>query len=176
MLWIIISVALVILIIVAAIVTDRLDMYNAATRLWAIALPIAIFGGIFGSFGLNVYFDLHDRIPEDRYTTLYSMNDAIGAKGQFFLGSGTIDAAPVYTYYWQDGDRFRLAYVYSSSAYIVYSDETPVLIHHGSRQRYSNWFSIGADDWSVNKHDGEDPYEFRVPKGSIMQQFNLDAQ
>ena len=134
---------------------------------------VGIVGGI-AAIGLNLFFDYNHRIPEDRYTTLVSMNDAIGAKGRFFLGSGTIDTDPVYTYYWNDGNRFRLSWVSSSAAYITYSEGTPVLVHHGTRQGYSNWFSIGADDWFVSPHSGEG-YEFKIPEGSIQQQYVLDA-
>ena len=139
------------------------------------ATVVTLFGGLFASILLNFHFDEKDRIPEDRYTTLYSMNDAIGTKGNFFLGSGTINTSPVYTYYWQDGNQFRLAWVDASEAYITYSDNTPTLVHHGSKQRYSNWLSIGEDDWRVDVYNS-DPYEFQIPKGSILQQYSLDAQ
>lgn len=137
------------------------------------------FGAVFLSVALavilNMYFDGHNRVPEDRYTGLYAMNDGLGTKGRFFLGSGTIETSPVYTYYYKDGEQYRLTYKEANDSYITYTEGTPQLIHHGSRQRYSNWLSLGADDWQVNIYKG-DPYEFQVPQGSIQQNYVLDAQ
>jgi hypothetical protein len=174
MLWIFLWIGLMILTAILAAIADTTDHFDLSDFLWSAALPtVFVLGGV-GVVFLNIYFDAHDRVPEDRYTTLYSMNDAIGTKGRFFIGSGTISSDPVYTYYWQDGNRFRLAWVSASNAYITYSDETPVLVHHGARQRYGNWLSIGADDWRVDPYG--DPYEFKIPEGSILQQYSLDAQ
>lgn len=130
----------------------------------------------FVALALNATFDTIGRIEEPHSRPLVNLGDSSGVSGRFFLGSGYIESKPVYMYYLQDGDSYRLYNVKASNAFITYTDETPQIIFHGSRQGYSNWFSIGADDWRVNE-DGYDPdaFEFKVPRGSIKQDFNLDA-
>lgn len=173
MLWFIIWAASIVLVVITGSVLGEFTELNL-DWMWTL-LGWTIFGGFVVAVALNLFFDAHNRIPEDRYTNLVSMGDAAGVQGRFFLGSGSVDTAPVYMYYTKTERGYRLYHKRSAQSYITYTDETPILVHHGSRQGYSNWFSIHADDWRIEQYDSG-AFEFKIPPGSIAQQFDLDAQ
>jgi len=66
-----------------------------------------------------------------------------------------------------DAGRFTLHHVDASRAYVTYSEETPKIVFHKVKSS-NNWLSINPT--------GTVGIEFRVPDGSVKQNFNLDAQ
>lgn len=173
MLWFVIAglVTLVVFIIAYFINRGDYDMWYSIGMATGMAgffslLLFGVFGQIYGR-GLADY-------PAERYTTLVNLSDGAGVSGSFFLGSGTIDTTPVYMYYAQDNKgRYRLYHVNASQSYVTYTDETPTLVIHG-KEMNDKWYSL--DTGFATPEYADDVYEFRVPRGSIKQNFNLDAQ
>lgn len=173
MLWLVIAGSITIVVFLIALVVNKNSDYRW-TETWMATGMCAFFSLlILGVFGQIWGRGMADH-PAERYTTLINLADGAGVQGSFFLGSGTIDTTPVYMYYAQDSKgRYRLYHVNASQSYVTYTDDTPTLVIHGNEMN-DKWYSFDTG-FSVSDYD-DDVYEFRVPRGSIKQNFNLDAQ
>jgi hypothetical protein len=108
----------------------------------------------------------------ETYNYLENIGDANGTRGSFSLFGGSIENQPVYMYYLRnDKGEFRLYHVDADSAYVTYTNETPKIVYHMTRSKNEFWaLNAIVDTGTVNN------YEFRVPEGSVKQNYNLDAQ
>ena len=106
---------------------------------------------------------------------LGSLQDQSNIQGRFFLGSGTIDEKPAYSYYKKIGDnQYQLRQ-------LVDDGGTPIVVFEDSDKPYvktvhtksDGYFGAWGFMWG---HESLDQFEFHVPKGSIVQNVTLDAK
>ena len=167
MLWIILAFVIA---VIASVVGLAFDSHSyasdtmAGTFFWCTFIPaLAV------AIWLNFHFADEYRLEVETYSNIQNIGDSNGVKGSFALFGGSIDNQPVYMYYLRDGKgRFTLHHVDANRAYVTYTNETPKIVYHSTKSR-NNWMSV---DWE----NSVDDYEFRVPEGSVKQNFNLDAQ
>lgn len=102
---------------------------------------------------------------------LEALQDNNSVSGKFFLGSGNIESKMKYVFYYNDDDYFRLKQVDYSLVKIKYSDEKPkaeCFTYEPVKDVLINYFAL---DYPL---DAE--YIIHVPKGTIKQNYSLDAQ
>lgn len=137
----------------------------ASPAFWTILVLLGI-----PAIWLNFHLYSNYKVERETYNYLQNVGDSNGTRGSFSLFGGSIDNQPVYMYYLQDDSgKFRLYHVDADSAYVTYTNETPKIVYHSSYSR-NIWMSYNPDDGAV------DEFEFRVPEGSVKQNYNLDAQ
>lgn len=106
-------------------------------------------------------------------TTYYleSLNDNNSINGSFFLGSGQFNGAMMYTYYYKDGDFYKMAQLYYKDAKIKYTENKPRIEITEVKAKddvFLNNFSIN-NNYSIE-------YIIYIPEGSIKQNYILDGQ
>lgn len=136
----------------------------------------AWFGIMFGGFaGLTIAFSLPMKL-KDEVTNhgLGALQDNIGLHGAFFLGTGNVDSKPVYSYYSEYNGMYELKQVPTVNSYIKYTVGAPRLvivkkIPFSGREHTMNFFALDSEM-------GDKTYIFEVPKGSIANNYELDAK
>lgn len=131
-----------------------------------------LLSGIVGfAVGLLISFAL----PADLSTEKYSLNiealqDGNGTNGRFFLGSGHIKDEMHYVFYYEVNGLYRMAQVKSCNVSIKYSEGKPKanVTKIIKTDSWINWFASDSDV-------GEETYIIEVPKGTIRNNYNLDA-
>lgn len=102
---------------------------------------------------------------------LESIKDNSSISGSFFLGSGSINGSMKYCCYIEENGVYKMftSDVYNSS--IKYTDDKPVVekISYVKTDAFINYFSNSLKRF-------ENKYVYKVPKGSIMNNYNLDAE
>jgi hypothetical protein len=94
--------------------------------------------------------------------SIYSAGDAIGSKGTFVLGSGTINTDPVFIYYTgNDTVGYTLEYKESSLSRIFMDEDSAPYIKNNC-----------VHDW-LYEHD-KCHYEFHVPHNAVQKIFNFN--
>ena len=126
-----------------------------------------ILGGLFGAL-------LSLMMPKE-YETVYKtekivcIQDNSSLKGAMFLGCGNINGQMSYSYYTNCRGVYKLHQVDAESTSIVYSTKEPKIITCTEVIKKSNWhFFEGMALLST--------YVIQVPKGSISNDFSLDAK
>lgn len=110
-------------------------------------------------------------------TPLESIQDGQQTRGQFFLGSGTINDVSVFTWYEESSDnayRQRQADASASTVHYVPSGTRPYYTRT-VRKRTGSFFGT----WVTHPETGEvksDEYDFYVPEGTVRQNYELDAK
>jgi len=117
-------------------------------------------------FGLLVSIVIPHGI-KTTYETSYieTLNDNSSTGGVLFLGSGHIDGSMKYTFYCKVEDGFKMKQIDYDRAKIVYSNDLPRV--DKVIEESDNLFSI---------HIYKSRYIIYVPKGTIQQNYNLDAK
>ena len=119
--------------------------------------------GICGCFCNTEYKMTNDK-------PIIALQDNIETNGRFFLGSGTVDENSVYYYMTEDEFGYKMDTVDTDSAYIQYSKDKPHI------ETYTPYFT---NDF-VEFFTGGCLYGSRtiiyVPKGSIVENYNVDLQ
>lgn len=134
----------------------------------------SLFGIVFGGLlGVVVALCLPMHYQTDRWSVnLESLQDNSQTHGHFFLGSGSIEGKMMYVFYVQQEDStFRLYQVDYSDASIKYSTNSP--------KEHITWTHPKENLWNKFALDimpDEYTYVFEVPKGSIQNNYSLDAQ
>ena len=101
---------------------------------------------------------------------LVSLKDNTSIQGSFFLGSGQINGTMKYVYYTQNSDSaFQLRQVNYDQAKIKYSSDLPHVTITDIRPKEGSW------KWSLNGEITQ-TFLFKIPKGSIQNNYTLDAQ
>lgn len=131
-------------------------------------------GGILG-YGVALFIGIF--IPAETYEKHWTneiecLADNSNTTGTFFLGTGQINGEMVYAYYQKDGDLFKLNTVKSYNTQVKYGIGTPIL------HTYEVTLKDGsmANNFATSNHIGDKRYVFEIPKGSILNQYKLDAQ
>ena len=139
----------------------------------------AVLGFVVGLI-LSVYVLAKNDITksvEPLYPRIESLQDNSSLKGDFFIGSGNIDGTMKYAFYirekdpFTNEDSFRLVLLDYKDTSIVYSDERPrvdVVKNH--------WRETWQFKYSLLKKTYVDRYIIYVPRGTIKNNFTLDAQ
>tara|TARA_R110000782_G_C14630275_1_gene394341 strand:+ start:43 stop:546 length:504 start_codon:yes stop_codon:yes gene_type:complete len=102
---------------------------------------------------------------------LVSLQDGSSVSGNFFLGCGSINGSMKYTYYYEvEKDLFKMGR----------TDYDRVLIKYDSIPRLETFRYVQTDYWlnwfSIDLGQIKPQYIFHVPKGTIKNDYNLDAQ
>lgn len=101
-------------------------------------------------------------------TPIYSLNDQSMISGQFFLGIGSINGQMTYVYYQNVNGGFQLKEVEARDVTIYQDEDNNPFLRVYSEQLIN-------DD--TGKVVSSDPisYEFHIPGGSIVREFNLNG-
>lgn len=152
---------------------------NSPAREAMISLGAWALGVLIAAFIAGVLILLSNAISKsfvsegyETYNYLENIGDSNGTRGSFSLFGGSIENQPVYMYYLRnDKGEFRLYHVDADKAYVTYTNETPKIVYHHTRSKNEFWALNAIVDTG-----GVSNYEFRVPEGSVKQNYNLDAQ
>lgn len=140
---------------------------------WAWAVFIGLFyGGTIGGFGGLAVAGIVPSTTVDTHQTfnIENLQDNSSVSGSFFLGMGPIDGTMNYVYYYSTGEGFKMAVVPYSKAVIKYSSNKPhvdVLTKTQTEQ---------SKKWSILNCRKPHKYIIYVPKGTIQNNFQLDAR
>lgn len=156
---------------------------------WEYCDPIESFiGGVFGAgfaaFGATIVVLVigtlaygGDTKVVTRQTNLVNIADNNHTEGSFFLGSGTIDSVPNYSWYEKTGpntyNREDVDAYQADIHYITKKDVTPY--YKRTRKAHDGHFwhkwalDVGGSDHSWH-------YDFYIPRGSITNAYKLDAK
>lgn len=102
---------------------------------------------------------------------LVNLQDGSSLKGDFYLGSGSIDGRMKYTFYYEVQGGFKMMQLDYEYVEIRYTTETPKVITYEicETENPKNY-------WGMAYGIGFKSYIIEVPKGSIKSNFTLDAQ
>lgn len=128
---------------------------------------LVAFIGAFFAFSLPVKYE----------TTTWSQNiitlkDNNSIRGSFFLSSGIINGQMKYVYYQQNEDStYEMRQVDYRDAKIKYTNSQPKVIITDVHRK-----AIKQNKWTLSSSKESQTYIFEVPKGSIKNSYELDAQ
>jgi hypothetical protein len=105
-------------------------------------------------------------------TTIVSLKDNTTTTGSFFLGCGSVDSEPSYSFYTKHNDQYTLESVNANRTLIEFTNQSPCIdiyekqvIKKGIRRL------IG-----LSTDAGSKSYVIKIPEGSIIQTYVLDAE
>lgn len=97
-------------------------------------------------------------------------------RGSFFLGSGVINDVSVFTWYEQNSENsYRQNRADADESTVHYGDGQPHYVLKVERHEEGSFFGT----WYLRPDAGEElsrAYDFYVPKGTIKQEYTLDAK
>ena len=117
-----------------------------------------------------------DKLPSKviQSTPIYSLQDNALTSGHFFLGGGSINEKPVYSYYIKGEYGYKLGYTNAEIVEIIESNSTPrVEISRKFDPTHKPWYKTMI--WFINT-GGDTKRIIYVPKGTIIRNFNLDSK
>jgi hypothetical protein len=125
-----------------------------------------------GAIGVLIAFTLPAKTEIVKTTyNLESLQDNNSVKGSFFLGSGQIEGKMKYVFYYETGGYYKLEQVDYNKVKIKYSDEKP----KAERVNRKNVKGAFINNFAIDCNC-LDEYIISVPKGTIKQNYTLDAQ
>ena len=125
-------------------------------------------GGLIG-IGVALVLPAKTEIVKTTYN-LEALQDNNRVEGSFFLGSGQIDGKMKYVFYYENNGYYKLEQVDCSKVRIKYSDEKPKAERFNRKDVKDAFINHFAIDCSYQE------YIIYVPKGTIKQNYTLDAQ
>lgn len=145
-----------------------------------IALAL-VFGSIFALISINKHIDTYEALEETEQIVSIKDNSQVSATSGLFYVSMSTDG--VYTYYYKTNDGGYKQGKVNADNTIIYEEDN---CKSPSIQRYckytqNNW----SETWTKillfsSKQDkyvsDSDRYEVHVPKGTVVQEFNLNAE
>lgn len=102
---------------------------------------------------------------------LENMQDNRNIEGRFFLGCGTINQKMYYAFYYNSGEFIQYMQIPHDEAKIAYTDGTPrleVITYKTVENSTINLFTI--------RQNCKKEQILHIPRGSIKQNFNLNAE
>jgi len=102
---------------------------------------------------------------------LEALQDNNSVKGSFFLGSGQIEGKMKYVFYYENEGYYKLEQADYNEVKVKYSDEKPkaeLFNRKNVKDAFINNFAIDCNCYQE--------YIIYVPKGTIKQNYTLDAQ
>jgi len=165
--WTIIICILVLFIVTMLIMYDE-DFFFEDTFLH---LAVSIFLGFFIGGAIALALPVKTETGKETYN-LECIQDNNNVNGGFFLGCGTINGEMKYTFYYKKDDYFKLLQLSYNKVKVKYSEETPKVEYYYTIESKDAFINNFALDWYI----GGKEYIIYIPKGSIKQDYNLDAQ
>lgn len=133
-----------------------------------------LFAGAFAALMIGTFIYTDTKYVEVGQVPLVSMADGAGIHGHFFLGSGSVDSSPTYTWYEKSGDN----------SYFRQDVDADVATIHYLTDKRAPYYIVSKEvdaeggffkKWGFNTNEGYGKvYDFYVPKGSIVQSYVLD--
>lgn len=115
-------------------------------------------------------------LPMDLYCKKYSfdiqsLQDNSTISGNFFLGSGNIEGKMKYVFYYKDKEVYKMMQLDYDAVGIIYSDSNPKVnvSQMCPTNSFINYFALDLDCCCKK-------YIIEIPKGTIKNDYNLDAQ
>lgn len=102
---------------------------------------------------------------------LEALQDNNSVKGSFFLGSGQIDGKMKYVFYYENEGYYKLEQADYNKVKVKYSDENPKAERFNRKNVKDAFINNFAIDYNCYQE-----YIIYVPKGTIKQNYSLDAQ
>lgn len=128
-------------------------------------------GMVLGMFVVMVIsFSMEYVDKEYPHCYLYNLQDDSQVNGNFTLGSGRIQEKQYFVFYSKDSHGFKYSKLDASKCRIQEWDGKPILIRIEREPKNPNFFTKGLTLYP----DVE--WIFKVPKGTVIRQFNLDLQ
>lgn len=128
-----------------------------------------LIGGIIGT---AIAFSLPAKTEIVKTTyNLDALQDNNSVKGSFFLGSGQIEGKMKYVFYYENKGYYKLEQADYSEVKIKYSDEKP----KAERFKRKNVKDAFMNNFAIDCNCYQE-YIIYVPKGTINQNYSLDAQ
>lgn len=134
----------------------------------------AVLGFFIGSLLLGVIIsEMAPRVSQNTSTVnIVSIRTGDGVEGTFFLGTGTINGYPMYTYFRQQSDGGYVQETIPAHSTVVYEDMTD---RRGTIETYDD---VIPESWKWRKWTAvtiyrPSYYRVHIPKGSIMRNFEL---
>lgn len=145
------------------------DGFGEKVAMGTLGLIMGVLIGFFiwVSFGSAIGIFLPERV-ELKTQEIIALQDNIGTKGSFFLGSGTIDSEPHYTYMIETEKGFKLENVEADESYVIYDDNPRIETRYKSLKY--DWMYLIAIEWPSAE------YTFYIPEGSIYTGYKVDLQ
>ena len=106
---------------------------------------------------------------------LVSLADGSGIQGHFFLGSGSVDQRPVYTWYEQNGSNSyvrRQADADAAAIHYLPDGKKPYYVHSVEKDTHSFLTTAAIDAGAGTTMD--ERWDFYIPRGSIVRDYTLD--
>ena len=165
--WTIIFITAIALFI--AIYQEYNSYYSGFENYILVSIPAILIGGIIGTF---VAFALPAKT--EIVTTTYNLEaleDNNSVKGSFFLGSGQIEGKMKYVFYYERDGFYKLEQANYEEVKVKYSDEKPKAKRFNRKNVKDAFINNFAIDCNCYQE-----YIIYVPKGTIKQNYSLDAQ
>ncbi|MDD3773109.1 MAG: hypothetical protein PHC38_10710 [Weeksellaceae bacterium] len=134
-----------------------------------VSIPAILIGGIIGT---AVAFALPAKTEIVKTTyNLEALQDNNSVKGSFFLGSGQIEGKMKYVFYYENEGYYKLEQADYNEVKVKYSDEKP----KAERFKRKNVKDAFINNFAIDFNCYQE-YIIYVPKGTIKQNYSLDAQ
>ena len=134
-----------------------------------VSILTILIGGIIGT---AVAFALPAKTEIVKTTyNLEALQDNNSVKGSFFLGSGQIEGKMKYVFYYENEGYYKLEQADYSEVKVKYSDEKPKAERFNRKNVKDAFINNFAIDCNCYQE-----YIIYVPKGTIKQNYTLDAQ
>ena len=128
-----------------------------------------LIGGIIGT-ALAFVLPAKTEIVKTTYN-LEALQDNNSVKGSFFLGSGQIEGKMKYVFYYERDGFYKLEQADYSKVKVKYSNEKPKAERFNRKNVKDAFINNFAIDCNCYQE-----YIIYVPKGTIKQNYSLDAQ
>ena len=102
---------------------------------------------------------------------LEALQDNNSVNGSFFLGTGQINGKMKYVFYYEKNGYYKLKQADYNEVRIKYSDEKPKAVRF-TRKKVKDGF---INNFTLDSNSYQE-YIIYVPKGTIKQNYSLDAQ
>ena len=128
-----------------------------------------LIGGVIGT-AIAFALPVKTEIVKTTYN-LEALQDNNSVKGSFFLGSGQIEGKMKYVFYYERDGFYKMEQADYEEVKVKYSDEKPKAERFNRKNvkdAFINNFAIDCNSYQE--------YIIYVPKGTIKQNYSLDAQ
>jgi|SRR6478609_3448229 len=156
------------------------------------AVPTSLVIGVVVGLVATLFFIMTNGSTDDKRTPvrqdIVALGDTTSTNGRFFLGSGTIETGPAYFYYTgNEQDGFRARMHNGNSAEVKYTTGQPhVVFWCRDWRKHADWITSPllphwSDEPNIDYRSdtgcGQGSFAtFYVPRGSVKQNYTLDAE
>jgi len=134
-----------------------------------VSILAILIGGIIGT-AVAFALPAKTEIVKTNYN-LEALQDNNSVKGSFFLGSGQIDGKMKYVFYYERDGFYKLEQADYEEVKVKYSEEKPKAERFNRKNVKDAFINNFAIDCNCYQE-----YIIYVPKGTIKQNYSLDAQ